>query len=96
MDLRLSARPSLYPRHPMTPQRSTREQREQVDVRQLRQLRKDCNCPLPSGKSLTCSSLADWTEFDSLCSARELLRRHARSACSPKMKWLGSGPAVAS
>lgn len=66
MDLRLSVRPALYPCHPMTAPQLRGELKE-VDQRRLWRLRADSNCPVPNRKSLTCTSLADWTEFDSLC-----------------------------
>ncbi|CAK9036724.1 unnamed protein product [Durusdinium trenchii] len=89
MDFRLGSRPDLYPSHPMTPQ-NLRSDLHVIDVRHLWRLRSDGNCPLPTRLSATCASVAaspKSSEFVSVSTMRDNVRKHTRSTFSPIDKY---------
>ena len=88
-EFRIGSQPALYPSHPLTPNYLRRDL-PVVDVRNLWKLRDEGNCPLPNSKSATCSNFAvsqHSTEFASVSSFRDTIRKHTRSPCSPSQKY---------
>mmetsp|Transcript_254 Transcript_254/g.552 ORF Transcript_254/g.552 Transcript_254/m.552 type:complete len:147 (+) Transcript_254:30-470(+) len=87
-DFRLGSRPALYPSHPLAA--NCRRELPVVDVRNLWRLRDEGNRPLPNRESALCSSFATSqhsTEFASVSSFRDTIRKHVRSPCSPSQKY---------
>mmetsp|Transcript_43675 Transcript_43675/g.89209 ORF Transcript_43675/g.89209 Transcript_43675/m.89209 type:complete len:150 (-) Transcript_43675:70-519(-) len=92
MDFRLGSHPSMYPSHPMASAylRTELSRSSGINFQRILKLREEQNCPVPSGLSATCGTVAaspKSREYLSISSLQQNLRKHTRSSCCPSEKY---------